>query len=519
MNAEYTSLIEAENVIYDLVAVIKRSELINAKNDSDALYLHDYTIAALGNMVSNKVFAVKAMISGSIQALFDTVYNSLNSKEPLAISRLNTSIFAIATHAFSSTVRNLISQILFVRQKELSLIVNQCVTNKINYAYYYATMIAFLSLNIDNLRALQLCDAFEKLRGFCNRDPIEPTDDLTFFVSVIEIEQGHLILFDSKISEVITYVLWVLARFSCGVPKIANASVNSIPLYIKQNLLQQIRMFTHSSDKRIRELSHIILANIGDKYINKYGDIQKWVLSLDFTESEQKTIIKQFLKEKITLYQLLNPLLESKDEVMALFNKLDLKSGDVIQMKESILQLRSENEQAQKRIDEIVKIIKSKESELANTSKIDKDKDVPSTDSPKKNEIFLSYSWANKQQVKKLNATLVQKGFSCWIDEGQMQGGTQLFGAIDNGISDCKVFLACCSNNYGSSVNCQRELLLATDRNKIIIPIIVGPCDPWPPKGQMGPLLAGKLYVDLSTDEKFEKTVDQLIAAINQVLC
>jgi len=171
-----------------------------------------------------------------------------------------------------------------------------------------------------------------------------------------------------------------------------------------------------------------------------------------------------------------------------------------------------------KELKRLLMLLKKKESELANASKIEQD--LPSTDSPnKKNQIFISYSWANKQQVKRLNVTLVQKGFSCWIDEGQMKGGSQLFGAIDDGISDCKVFLSCCSNNYGSSVNCQRELLLATDRNKIIIPIIVGQCDPWPPKGQMGPLLTGKLYVDLSTDEKFEKTVDQLIAAINQVLC
>jgi len=72
------------------------------------------------------------------------------------------------------------------------------------------------------------------------------------------------------------------------------------------------------------------------------------------------------------------------------------------------------------------------------------------------------------------------------------------------------------SNSYSSSVNCQRELLLATDRKKFVIPVLVGPCDPWPPKGQVGPLLAGKLYVDLSTEEKFDKTVEQLIIAIEQ---
>jgi len=113
---------------------------------------------------------------------------------------------------------------------------------------------------------------------------------------------------------------------------------------------------------------------------------------------------------------------------------------------------------------------------------------------------------------------LSQNGFTCWIDERTMKGGSQLFAEIDNGISDCQVFVSCCSNNYGSSVNCQRELLLACDRKKLIIPVIVANTDPWPPKGQMGPLLAGKIYIDLSTEEKFDKTIDQLVTTINQSL-
>jgi len=112
---------------------------------------------------------------------------------------------------------------------------------------------------------------------------------------------------------------------------------------------------------------------------------------------------------------------------------------------------------------------------------------------------------------------LTEKGFGCWIDES-MHGGSQLFAEIDNGISDCNVFISCCSNQYGASVNCKREVSLASDRNKLIIPILVGTCDPWPPKGEMGPLLAGKIYIDLSTEENFTKSIDQLVATLNQSL-
>jgi len=34
----------------------------------------------------------------------------------------------------------------------------------------------------------------------------------------------------------------------------------------------------------------------------------------------------------------------------------------------------------------------------------------------------------------------------------------------------------------------------------------------------MGPVLAGKLYIDLSTDAKFDKTIEQLTVALNQSL-
>jgi len=132
--------------------------------------------------------------------------------------------------------------------------------------------------------------------------------------------------------------------------------------------------------------------------------------------------------------------------------------------------------------------------------------------------VFVSYCWENKNSVRGLCDNLLKNRINSWIDDGQMVGGSQLFGEIDNGISNCQVFIACCSNSYGASINCQRELLLATDRKKIIIPIIIATCDPWPPKGQMGPLLAGKLYVDLSNDKKFDQNIEQLISAISQSL-
>jgi len=133
-------------------------------------------------------------------------------------------------------------------------------------------------------------------------------------------------------------------------------------------------------------------------------------------------------------------------------------------------------------------------------------------------QIFISYSWANKQTVKQLKSVLDKIPLLCWMDENAMIGGNQLFEQIDKGVSECSVFLACVSDQYGSSENCRREVRLATDRRKLIIPIMVATCDPYPPRGDMGPLFAGKLYIDISNEEKYKRNIEQLITTIKQSL-
>jgi len=211
---------------------------------------------------------------------------------------------------------------------------------------------------------------------------------------------------------------------------------------------------------------------------------------------------------------LLNPKL-SLDHILLILKDFGFHGGTTLTIMASITQKREENEYARKKGIEMANKVISQEKDAA----IQNIKQAnPIGKEIKQKSVFISYCWANKQTIRRLNDLMQEKGIDCWLDDSIMQGGSQLFGEIDDGISNCKVFVACCSNNYGASVNCQRELLLATDRKKLIIPTLVGTCDPWPPKGQMGPLLAGKIYIDISSDEKFEKTVIQLLTAVKQSL-
>jgi len=208
------------------------------------------------------------------------------------------------------------------------------------------------------------------------------------------------------------------------------------------------------------------------------------------------------------------------DQILTILKGLEIKAASCLKIIGNLVKIRNENDIARKGAIVIANSIKNIERETAADSAKNNEEngEISIDNKTAKKQIFISYCWANKLLVRTLYDILTEKGFGCWIDDGNMRGGSQLFGEIDNGISDCKVFISCCSNNYGLSVNCRREVNLASQRKKLIIPVLISTCDPWPPKGEMGPLLAGTIYIDLSSEEKFRKNIEQLIAAINQSL-
>jgi len=277
-------------------------------------------------------------------------------------------------------------------------------------------------------------------------------------------------------------------------------------------------MFAHNENKRMRELAVIILKNVNDnEFLSTFSNIDNWISSLDLG-TEGLRIIDRLKRENVQLHYLLNNEITS-DQILNIFRGLGFKAGCIFAMMISISKARGNNELARKQATELAVTSYLKEKDVSINS--DKDELATSNISDKnitKKPLFISYCWANKLAVSKIHNILAEKGFGCWIDDNIIQGGSQLFGEIDNGISECQVFISCCSNNYGASVNCKREVNLASDRKKLIIPILVAACEPWPPKGEMGPLLAGKIYINLSNEENFNKNIEQLIAAITQSL-
>ncbi|XP_069127352.1 uncharacterized protein [Argopecten irradians] len=121
--------------------------------------------------------------------------------------------------------------------------------------------------------------------------------------------------------------------------------------------------------------------------------------------------------------------------------------------------------------------------------------------------IFLSYQWGHQNEVKLLRQHLLMAGYECWMDVGQMGGGDKLFEKIDNGIRGSKVIICCVSEKYAKSPNCNREVNLAVNLGKPMIPLLMEKMG-WPPQGSMGPIFSEYLFVRFF-QRKGEETEDQ----------
>jgi len=131
-------------------------------------------------------------------------------------------------------------------------------------------------------------------------------------------------------------------------------------------------------------------------------------------------------------------------------------------------------------------------------------------------EIFFSYSWSQKDICKLIHSKLIENGYKVWLDIEQINGGDQLYDKIITGISDCKIFICCCSLDYIASENCSTEISLAGSWGKNIIPLMVEKLPDWPPKTGIARYLVNKLYIDFTNTKQFDGKLKELIQAIKR---
>ena len=88
-----------------------------------------------------------------------------------------------------------------------------------------------------------------------------------------------------------------------------------------------------------------------------------------------------------------------------------------------------------------------------------------------KNDVFISYNWGHKQQVKEFHDKLAASGLSAWRDEKELLNNElPLSGQLASAIKKSKLFLCFISKKYSQSHNCILEIEYAnTLRKKILV--------------------------------------------------
>ena len=92
-------------------------------------------------------------------------------------------------------------------------------------------------------------------------------------------------------------------------------------------------------------------------------------------------------------------------------------------------------------------------------------------------DIFISYSREDQQQVLKLVEHLRGQGLNVWMDETDIHGATIWTKEIVEAIRAAELFILAISHHSTGSKNVVKELALASEREKIILPIYLEQCE------------------------------------------
>ncbi len=90
------------------------------------------------------------------------------------------------------------------------------------------------------------------------------------------------------------------------------------------------------------------------------------------------------------------------------------------------------------------------------------------------NDVFISYNWKIKDQVKKLYQVLTSLNYKVWMDQTDLNAGSSpLTAELALAIKNSKVILSCLTKDYCKSYNCNLEVEYASAKKKQIITLMI----------------------------------------------
>jgi hypothetical protein len=136
-------------------------------------------------------------------------------------------------------------------------------------------------------------------------------------------------------------------------------------------------------------------------------------------------------------------------------------------------------------------------------------------------KIFLSYQWDSQITVKEFYKELSKyKFFDLWLDSNRLLSEPNLSDGLLNAIKTCNLMLIFLTKKYLTSENCIKEIVIAHQLNKPIIPIILETIE----FANVGINIFGGVIVDYSIFNLRnnirinEKKLEELLKAIETLL-
>lgn len=91
--------------------------------------------------------------------------------------------------------------------------------------------------------------------------------------------------------------------------------------------------------------------------------------------------------------------------------------------------------------------------------------------------VFISYSRRDKEEVLSTIEELREGGITVWVDMEGIPGGSQWAREIVRAIRRCRVFMLMLTENSCDSININRELALASEWGKDVLPVLLSPVE------------------------------------------
>ena len=92
-------------------------------------------------------------------------------------------------------------------------------------------------------------------------------------------------------------------------------------------------------------------------------------------------------------------------------------------------------------------------------------------------EVFISYSSLDRDRVMPAVESLRGNGISVWVDEGNIHAADLWSEQIVQAIADCRVMVVMLSQNSTDSHNVVKEVMLASEQKKALLPVYLEPAD------------------------------------------